>query len=399
MKKKVINEFLRPPDLLKREQRYHYHVQLSTFADITFMLFYSVFFLVMGVPILPVVSISCLLFLIPLEHYLAHKRLYLQAHLIQVSMFIVLALSGVVVLGWGSGLQYALISSAVTVQFYMTGRKKYKFSVVIILTFLLVGLAIYGNHNEPSFFMPTLYLSILYYFNIFIVMMIFIEMTSIVDTLQDYEEEAIKSNLENEKLLHNILPKKVAHELRETGSVKPARFEDASIMFSDFKGFTNIVASIPTNKLIEELNEIYSQFDDIVESEGVEKIQTVGDGYLAACGLPTLKEDHAQSCVRAARKMIKFLNKRNETSAIKWKMRIGIHSGPISAGVIGKKKFTYSIFGDTINTASRIESNGEAGKINISAYTYDLIKDEFSSEYRGKLNAKGKGELDMYFVN
>ena len=229
-------------------------------------------------------------------------------------------------------------------------------------------------------------------------MLIFVEMTNIVDTLQDFEEEAIKSNLENERLLHNILPKKVAQELRETGSVKPARFEDVSIMFSDFKGFTNIVASIPTKKLIEELNEIFSQFDDIVESEGVEKIQTVGDGYLAACGLPTVKQDHAQSCVRAAKKMIEFLNKRNETSAIKWKVRIGIHSGPISTGVIGKKKFAYNIFGDTINTASRIESNGEAGKINVSAYTYDLIKDEFPSEYRGKLNAKGKGELDMYSV-
>ena len=111
-----------------------------------------------------------------------------------------------------------------------------------------------------------------------------------------------------------------------------------------------------------------------------------------------LKQDHAKSCVRAAKKMVEYLNKRNETSAIKWKVRIGIHSGPISAGVIGKKKFTYDIFGDTINTASRIESNGEAGKINVSAYTYDLIKDEFPSEYRGKLNAKGKGDLDMYFV-
>jgi class 3 adenylate cyclase len=229
-------------------------------------------------------------------------------------------------------------------------------------------------------------------------MLIFVEMTNIVNTLQNFEEEAIHSNLENEKLLHNILPKKVAQELRETGNVKPARFEDVSIMFSDFKGFTNIVATIPTKKLIEELNQIFSQFDDIVESEGVEKIQTVGDGYLAACGLPTVKQDHAQSCVRAARKMIEFLNKRNETSAIKWKVRIGIHSGPISAGVIGKKKFAYNIFGDTINTASRIESNGEAGKINVSAYTYDLIKDEFPSEYRGKLNAKGKGDLDMYFV-
>jgi len=199
-------------------------------------------------------------------------------------------------------------------------------------------------------------------------------------------------------LLHNILPKEIAKELRETGSVKPARYENVSIMFSDFKGFTNIVASIPTKKLVEELNEIFSRFDDIVESEGVEKIQTVGDGYLAACGLPREIDDHALRCVRAAKKMLDYLNKRNETSAIKWEVRIGIHSGAISAGFIGKEKFGYDIVGDTLNTASRIESNGEEGSINVSAYTYDLIKDEFPSEYRGKLNAKGKGELDMYFV-
>ena len=135
-----------------------------------------------------------------------------------------------------------------------------------------------------------------------------------------------------------------------------------------------------------------------MEDEGIEKIQTVGDGYLAACGLPVPEADHAIRCVRAGKKMIHFLNERNEANAIKWNVRIGIHSGPISAGVIGKKKFAYDIFGDAINTASRIESNGEAGRINVSAYTYDLIKETFPAEYRGKVNAKGKGELDMYFL-
>ena len=203
---------------------------------------------------------------------------------------------------------------------------------------------------------------------------------------------------ENQRLLHSILPVEVVKELLETGSVKPARFDEVSILFSDFKEFTNIVATIPTRKLINELNELFSEFDDIMEAEGIEKIQTVGDAYLAASGLPEEVPDHAIRCVRAAKKMIDFLNRRNETSAIKWKIRIGIHSGPIAAGVVGKKKFAYDIFGDTINTASRIETAGEEGKINVSAYTYDLIKDQFPCEYRGKISAKGKGDLDMYFV-
>jgi class 3 adenylate cyclase len=204
--------------------------------------------------------------------------------------------------------------------------------------------------------------------------------------------------LRSTELLLNILPAAITRELSETGAVKPARFDDVTILFSDFKEFTNIVATIPVHKLVHELNEIFGRFDDIMEEEGVEKIQTIGDGYLAACGLPNPVADHALRCTRAAKKMIAFLDQRNEQNAIKWKIRIGIHSGPVVTGVVGKKKFAYTIFGDTINTASRLQTAGEEGRINVSAYTYDLIKGEFPGEYRGKIPAKGKGDLDMYFV-
>ncbi|GAB5554477.1 MAG: hypothetical protein Sapg2KO_40680 [Saprospiraceae bacterium] len=223
--------------------------------------------------------------------------------------------------------------------------------------------------------------------------------TQELEQLISERTNALKKEKEKtESLLHNILPAEIAKELLETGKTKPKRFEEVTILFSDFKEFTNIVATIPTKKLITELNEIFSEFDEIMEKEGIEKIQTVGDAYLAACGLPTEIPDHAEKCVRAGKKMIEFLSKRNKKSAIKWKIRIGLHSGPIAAGVVGKKKFAYDIFGDTINTASRIETAGEEGKINVSAYTYDLIKEKYPCEYRGKINAKGKGDLDMYFV-
>ena len=199
-------------------------------------------------------------------------------------------------------------------------------------------------------------------------------------------------------LLLNILPAEITRELTETGVVKPARFEEVTILFSDFKEFTNIVATIPAHNLVSELNDIFGRFDDIMEEEGVEKIQTIGDAYLAAGGVPKQVKDHALRCTRAAKKMIAFLDQRNESSAIKWKIRIGLHSGPIAAGVVGKKKFAYTLFGDTINTASRLETASEEGRINVSAYTYDLIKDHFPGEYRGKISAKGKGDLDMYFV-
>jgi len=215
------------------------------------------------------------------------------------------------------------------------------------------------------------------------------------------EDTEGKLNVEREKsdsLLNNILPEHIANELKVTGKAEPRRFENVTILFTDFKGFTELVASIPAKTLVRELNDIFSQFDDIMAEEGVEKIQTIGDAYLAICGILDKDSDHAYKCVIAAKRMLEFLETRNTQNKIQWTMRVGIHSGPIVAGVVGKRKFAYNLFGDTINTASRFETNSEPGKVNISSSTYEEIKDRFSCEYRGKIQAKGKGELDMYFV-
>ncbi len=211
---------------------------------------------------------------------------------------------------------------------------------------------------------------------------------------QIIKEEQQKSD----RLLLNILPEHVASELKTTGKTAPRRYENVTILFTDFKGFTELVASIPAILLVEELNDIYSQFDDIMAEEGVEKIQTIGDAYVAICGIVDQDSDHAFKCVTAAKRMLEFLETRNTQNKIQWLMRVGIHSGPIVAGVVGKRKFAYTLFGDTINTASRFETNSEPGMINISSTTHEEIKDRFSFEYRGKIQAKGKGELDMYFV-
>ena len=151
-------------------------------------------------------------------------------------------------------------------------------------------------------------------------------------------------------------------------------------------------------KLVSEVNEIFAEFDAICERFGLEKIKTIGDAYMAVSGLPNEKEDHAILCVQAAKEMHAFIERRNESAAVKWKMRIGIHSGSLIAGVVGKKKFTYDIWGSTVILASRMEEVGEIGKINISATTCDYVHDKFNCDYRGKVNVEGQGDVDMYFV-
>ena len=202
----------------------------------------------------------------------------------------------------------------------------------------------------------------------------------------------------SERLLLNILPAELAQELSATGSARPARHESVTILFTDFSGFTQAASSMPAERMVAELNEIFAAFDDITDACGVEKIKTIGDAYMAAAGLPKPCPDHAQRCVRAGLGMIDYLENRNRTGAFKWALRVGVHSGPVVAGVVGKRKYAFDIWGDTVNIASRMESSGEVGRVNVSAYTYDLIQNDFECEYRGKVSAKGKGEVDMYFV-
>ncbi len=208
----------------------------------------------------------------------------------------------------------------------------------------------------------------------------------------------------SESLLLNILPAEIAEELKNKGEAAARDFDMVSILFTDFKGFTEKSAELSAKELIGEINNCFKEFDLICERFGIEKIKTIGDAYMAAGGLPVPSEKSVDNTILAALEMQSYMTQRftekKTTEGFTFEMRLGIHTGPVVAGIVGVKKFQYDIWGDTVNTAARMESSGAVGKVNISQDTYELIKDNpaFKFTHRGKINAKGKGEIDMWFV-
>lgn len=211
-----------------------------------------------------------------------------------------------------------------------------------------------------------------------------------------------KQKDEIEGLLLNILPAEVAKELQTTGQAVPRHYNEVSVLFSDFKGFTAHAEKLSPQELVMELNACFIAFDNIVGKYNLEKIKTIGDSYMCAGGIPIEKEGHVLNMIKASLEMQEWIKEnnsnRNNIGLPSWDLRIGIHVGPIVAGVVGKKKYAYDIWGSTVNIASRMESNGEPGRVNISSATYELIKEEYQCSYRGKIYAKNVGEIDMYFV-
>ena len=212
------------------------------------------------------------------------------------------------------------------------------------------------------------------------------------------EEEKNKSD----KLLRNILPEETALELKQSGKVKAQKFESVTVLFTDFKNFTRSSSNLSPENLVRSVNYYFSKFDGVMDKHGMEKIKTMGDSYMCAGGLHFHKADHALKMVQAAFEISQIMDETKkiaEENIMPYDIRIGIHTGPVVAGVVGTRKFAYDIWGDTVNVASRMESSSEPGKINISEKTYLLIKDSFDCSYRGELEVKNKGMMKMYYVN
>jgi class 3 adenylate cyclase len=217
------------------------------------------------------------------------------------------------------------------------------------------------------------------------------------DFIQKYTIQAQRDQAD--KLLYNVLPERIAEKLKQSKETIAEEFSAATVLFADIVNFTPISARFAPHEVVDMLDELFSNFDELVDKYGVEKIQVAGDGYMVAAGVPKYRPDHAivlaqlaldmQSCVRDGN----FLGGKHLIE-----IRIGLNSGPMLGGVIGRKKYFYALWGDTVNTANRMESHGSKGKIQITGATYELVKDEFECEYIGMIPIKGKGEMEVWHL-
>jgi adenylate cyclase len=217
------------------------------------------------------------------------------------------------------------------------------------------------------------------------------------DFLQKYTIQAQRDRAD--KLLYNVLPKQIAERLKESDETIAEEFNSATVLFADIVNFTPISARFGPREVVDMLNELFSHFDELVDKYGVEKIQVAGDGYMVAAGVPAPRPDHATVLAQLALDMLDYV-KREEFLGGRHpiEIRIGVNSGSLIAGVIGRKKYFYALWGDMVNTASRMESHGESGKIQITRATYELVKDEFECEYIGEITVKGKGRMEAWHL-
>lgn len=304
--------------------------------------------------------------------------------------------------------EYFLMASSVTAMLFF-----HRFST--IFTYFLLNLACFGlckysfTVMQPFLFMPKGHSeAIPNMILVFVFLFLIVYYFKWENDLQERLLEIRNQTLEQEKsksdnLLLNILPRETAEELKEYGEARARYFKMVTVMFTDFKDFSFFCQELPPESLVAEVNRYFSVFDRIMDRYGIEKIKTIGDIYMCAGGLPEENDSHPQDVMRAAVDIQKYVADQKKKNASLGKpyfeLRIGVHTGSVVAGIVGKKKFAYDIWGDTVNMASRMESTGEVGKVNLSQATYELVKDSFPCTYRGKIAAKNKGIIDMYFLD
>ena len=305
----------------------------------------------------------------------------------------------VVLLGWEPGLQYFLLVVPAVV-LSLPGRRYGVKAMAVAATAALYGaLALWSRFHPPHYALPQqvgMAMELVSIAGIFGLLGLFAQQFS---RAAEVAEERLQEQFDRaETLLHNILPQSIAERLKHDKGVIADGFAEATVMFADLVGFTQLSARMPPEELVRMLNDIFSAFDGLIEQRGLEKIKTIGDAYMVAAGIPVPRTDHAAAIAELAIQMQVTLKNKSRSLGIPLQMRIGIHSGPLVAGVIGTRKFIYDLWGDTVNVASRMESHGVVDQIQISAATAERLGPGFLCTPRGPVHIKGKGDMDAFLL-
>jgi len=282
-------------------------------------------------------------------------------------------------------------------------QRFYIYAWIGIIFFLTLGLEIWFIDHKPIAIVPGHFSNQIRLVNITGLFLLLTGTGYYAYSIIRTSEEKLNAEYEkSENLLLNILPKEIADELKIKGSIEPTYFESVSVMFTDFKGFTKVAEDMSPRELVAELDHCFSYFDSLMDRFNMEKLKTIGDSFMCAGGIPKANKTHAIDAIMTAIEILYFMDdlkkQKVKQNTVFWELRIGIHTGPLVAGVIGDKKFAYDVWSDTVNTASRCESSGAVNKINITEATYNLVKEFFNCEHRGFIPVKNKEDLEMYYV-
>ena len=301
-------------------------------------------------------------------------------------------------LGWNFGFQYYLITWIAGI-FLITGHFILKLSIAVLTTGLFIILYYYSQTIEHIWTGSSTLMNVTNIANIAGAITALTITINYFRGAVDRAESALEvSHQKAENLLHNILPVAIANRLKENPRIIADVYQNASVLFVDIVDFTRLAEKVTPQKLVSILNNIFSRFDDLIEKYHLEKIKTIGDAYMVASGIPEKRKDHAEALAELALDMLGAVNDFNRTHKNKLTIRIGINSGRVVAGVIGKKKFSYDLWGDTVNTASRMESHGKSGEIQITKSTYKILKNKYEFSRRENIAIKGKGIMTTFIL-
>ncbi len=377
------------------------HFVIGRVAFTTSILFHTIllyaffYFEVMGLVVFNILSIFIYFFCL----FLVNQQRYSESMAVAIIEILCHQMIAVVWIGWRSGFQYHLILALMLPFLIKKGLGTLKLLLITVVTLSWISLDYHFHDAEPLIRLSSDILSLFNWINV-AVLFISITLWSFIfnHEVNIFEDEIEDEHDKAQDLLLNILPESIATRLKNGSKSIADEFENTTVLFSDFVGFTELAESMKPEALVNMLNGIFSKFDDLTDNYGLEKIKTIGDSYMVAAGIPDNREFHACVIADFALDMLNVLDEFNRKNGYKLSVRIGINSGRVVAGVIGKKKFIYDLWGDTVNIASRMESHGIGGEIQVSHATFELLTDTFRLAPRGSIKIKGKGEMMTYML-